>query len=174
MINSRKIPITRNNMFYSEDMNEFDMEIGREYVEEDMNQTVVLFRVDKETTDSDPLYGDTDNEKTVWKTPVEIPCVYLLDAAENKAYGQKNGVSRYLQTGKLKFGVYDATLHELGVDIMYGDYIGVAISSNHMEYFTVSNDGRKNYDNKHSNFGFAQVYRTIECVPVDPKIFNGK
>ena len=30
-----------------------------------------------------------------------------------------------MNTGKLKLGVYQATLDELGVDIKKGDYIGV-------------------------------------------------
>jgi hypothetical protein len=63
-------------------------------------------------------------------------------------------------------------LDELGVDIKKGDYIGVQISQTHMEYFTVSNDGRNNYDNAHTLFGVGPLYRTIECYPVDQSEFS--
>ena len=35
------------------------------------------------------------------------------------------------------------------------------------QLFEVSDDGRANIDNLHSNFGFRQRSRSIICVPLD-------
>ena len=43
---NKKTPIKRNNMFFSESAFDFEMESARDYLEHDMNQTVVLFEVD--------------------------------------------------------------------------------------------------------------------------------
>ena len=64
------------------------------------------------------------------------------------------------------------SLDELGVDIKKGDYIGVQISQTHMEYFTVSNDGRNNYDNAHTLFGIEPLFRTIEGYQIDKSEFT--
>jgi hypothetical protein len=42
-----------------------------------------------------------------------------------------------------------------------------------MEYYTVVNDGRNNFSNEMSVFGFRPAYRKIECAAVDLNEFNG-
>ena len=43
---NRKNPINRNQMFFSKSDFDFEIEMARDYLEQDMNQTVVLFEVD--------------------------------------------------------------------------------------------------------------------------------
>jgi hypothetical protein len=78
-----------------------------------------------------------------------------------------------MQTGKLTFGVYQETLDENDAEIRVGDYIGVQVNETHMEYFTVVNDGRNNFDNAHTLWGVKPLYRTVVCTPVDQNEFNG-
>lgn len=168
----RRVPINRNNLFYSEDDFAFEREVGKNYIEQDMNQTVVLYQVDLDKTNPDALYGETQANQVVYKAPVEIHCVYEISEPELKSYDKTKNLGTYMKTGKLTIGVYQETLDELGVDIKKGDYIGVQVSQTHMEYFTVSNDGRNNYDNAHTLFGVLALYRTIECYPVDTSEFS--
>jgi hypothetical protein len=168
----RRVPINRNNIFYSDEDFAFDREIGKNYIEQDMNQTVVLYQVDVTKTNADALYGESDAKQISYKTPIEIHCVYEIGEPELKSYDKTKNLGTYMKTGKLTLGVYQETLDELGVDIKKGDYIGVQISQTHMEYFTVSNDGRNNYDNGHTLFGVAPLYRTVECYPVDTSEFK--
>ena len=74
---------------------------------------------------------------------------------------------RYLQDGTLEFGVFNDHLKELNVDIAYGDYLGYVINENQIRYYTVVNDGLKNYDNKHTIFGYKSAYRSIVAVPLE-------
>lgn len=163
----------RNNMFYSEESLRFEIDTAIDYLSTDVNQTVVLYRIDKIKTVTDDLYNEVKKNSIIYKTPIEIPCSYKLEQAENKSYDKDKGTSRYLQTGKLTVNVFVDVLKKLNCDIIYGDYIAVKIDINNIQYFTVSNDGVKNYDNKHTLYGIKPVYRTIECVPVDPIKFKG-
>lgn len=169
----RRVPINRNNLFYSEESFEFEREIGKCYIEQDMNQTVILYQVDNTSTNSDAIYGETSDSGVRYKTPVEIHVVYEIEAPELKAYDKSKNLGTYMQTGKLKFGVYQETLDEHGAEIKVGDYIGVQVNEYHMEYFTVVNDGRNNFDNTHSLYGVKGLYRSVECASVDQNEFNG-
>ena len=170
---TRRVPINRNNLFYSEESFAFEREIGRSYVEQDMNQTVILYQVDNAATNSSSVYGETREGAVKYKTPVEIHVVYTIDESELKAYEKAKNLGTYMQTGKLTFGVYQETLDENDAEIRVGDYIGVQVNETHMEYFTVVNDGRNNFDNAHTLWGVKPLYRTIVCASVDQNEFNG-
>jgi hypothetical protein len=172
MENKKLTPITRINKFFSE--SDFDLEInlGREAIEGDGNFTVILYRVDRDKTQYDEVYGEAERDGIRYFPPVELKVVPILDEPENKAYNQDNGSLRYLQDGKFTFGIYDSQLTELKTSISYGDYIGYPISENNIRFFSVVNDGVKNFDNKHTIMGYKSAFRTIICAPVDKDEFN--
>ena len=163
----RRIPIKRNKLFYDIESFEFDAEIARNYIEQDMGQTVVLYQVDLSTTSTDAIYGETEAGEVKFSTPVEVPCVYKIDPPELKSYDKTKNLGTYQKTGKLTVGVFQETLNELGVDIKKGDYLGIQINEEHMEMFVVNNDGKNNYDNEHLMFGVKPLYRTVLASPVD-------
>ena len=169
----RKNPVKRNTKFFSGEDFELEMDFGREYVEEDANQSVILYEVDLERTKVDDIYHEATKDAIRFKTPVEIPVVYQIDAAELKTYQGTQSKGYYAKTGKLIFGVYEQTLVDYGCDIKRGDYIGVQITPEHMEYFTVADDGRVNYDNAHMMFGSRPFYRTVVCAQIDNNEFQG-
>jgi hypothetical protein len=172
MQNNKIIPITRINKFFSGE--DFDLEIsmGREAIEGDGNFTVILFRVNREMSESDDLYGEAVKDGIRYYPPVELKVMPTLSTPENKTYN-KNGGLRYLQDGNLTFGIYDAQLSELDTEISYGDYIGYAVTETEIRYYSVVNDGIKNYDNKHTIMGYKGAFRTIVCANVDASEFRG-
>lgn len=170
--NIRKVPVHRNPLFYSEESFAYEFETGKNYVEQDMNQTAVLYSVDLSATNVDSLYGETDENSVIFKTPVEFHCVYQIDEPELKSYDSSKNLGTYVKTGKLKLGVYQQTLDELGIDIKKGDYIGILINPSTMIYFTVANEGMNNYDNGKTLFGTVPLYREILCTPVDKSEFK--
>ena len=170
--NVRRVPINRNSLFYDAEMFALEREIGKDYIEQDMGQTVILYQVDASQTQTDAVYGETEPSSVVYKTPVEIPCVYKIEEPELKSYDKSKQLGTYMKTGKLTIGVYQETLDELGVDIKKGDYIGIQISPIHCEYWVVNNDGKNNYDNQHILWGTVPLYRTVQCSPVDQSEFK--
>lgn len=169
-----KNPINRNNLFYSTDEFLFEEEIGRDYIEQDVNQKIILFRVDLEKTNLDTLYNETKKDEIVFKVPIEVPCLYNINDADLKTYEKSKNLGFFKQTGKLEFYVYQFTLDELDIDINIGDYVGVQINEEHIEYFTVVDDGKNNFANNKSMYGLKPFYRSCVAVPIDSNEFNGK
>lgn len=169
----RKTPVKRNNMFFDGDDFNLELEFGREYVEHDANQTIVLYEVDLENTQVDDIYKEAVSGNIRFKTPVELPVVFELEDPELKTYDKQQMKGYYVKVGKLTFSVYTSTLEEYGCDIKRGDYIGLQVDPNHMEFFTVADDGRVNFNNKNTMYGTVPYYRTVVCAPVDNNEFEG-
>lgn len=172
MNRQRIIPITRNSKFFSRE--DFDLEIkfGREAIEVDGNFIVILYRVDRTMTSSDDVYNEAGVDGIRFLPPVELKVVPTFSPPENKAYNSGSGSLRYLQDGQLSFGIYDAQLAELDIELSYGDYIGYAVNETEIRYFSVVNDGKKNYDNQHTIMGYKGAFRTVVCAPVDYNEFK--
>lgn len=174
MKNPKLTPITRLNKFYSHEDQEFQVRLAREMIEGFQNFTVILYRVNRDASQFDELYGESALNGIRFYTPIELKVLPIMAEPENKAYNQAAGTARYLQDGQLTFYIYEAQLHELKVDIAYGDYIGYPVSESEVRYFSVSNDGKKNFDNKHTIMGYRATYRTIVCAPVDNSEFKAE
>lgn len=172
-MSNKRIPINRVNKFFSEEDFILEQQMGREAIEGDGNFVVVLYRVDREITSSDDIYGESRKDEVRFFPPVELRVIPILGEAENKAYNSGSGSLRYLQDGPLSFGIYDAQLNDLDVTLSYGDYIGYAVTEQEVRYYTVVNDGIKNYDNKHTIMGYKGAFRTVTCAPVDENEFRG-
>lgn len=171
--NKSIIPITRINKWFSEEDFKLENEMGREAIEGDGNFTVILYRVDREMTEYDDVYGEASKDGIRYFPPVELKVVPIMAEAENKAYNS-NGSMRYLQDGQFTFGIYDAQLTDLKTQISYGDYIGYPVTETEIRYFSVANDGLKNYDNKHTIMGYKGAFRTVICAPVDNNEFSAR
>lgn len=171
MDNKRITPITRINKFFSEEDFNLEIEMGREAIEGDGNFTLILYRVDRQLTEYDGVYGEASKDGIRYLPPVELKVIPIMAEPENKAYNP-NSTLRYLQDGQLTFGIYDAQLNELKTEISYGDYIGYPVTETEIRYFSVVNDGVKNYDNKHTIMGYKGAFRSIVCASIDANEFR--
>ena len=170
----RKNPIKRNNKFFSGEDMRLELEFAKEYLEQDANQTIILYQVDLEKTKVNDTYVEAKKDAIRFKQPIELPVVYEIEDSEMKAYGLNNQKATYAKIGKLTFSVLISTLEEYDCDIKRGDYIGVQIDTMHTEYFTVTDDGRvMSTSNKYTMYGTMPYARKIECAPIDLGEFNG-
>lgn len=165
----RKNPINRNNLFFSEDEFKLQTSYAMEYLSDIVNQTVVLYEVDRSNMKTDDIYYETNFSDLSFKTPVEITVKYKLDKAELKTYDTQSIKGYYLKVGQLSFSVMEAELEQNNCDIHRGDYIGLQVTPEHMEFFKVADDGRVNYDNAHTVFGYKPFFRSIVCTTVEDK-----
>ena len=170
----RKNPIKRNHMFFGRDEYNLEMEIAQEYLEHDANQTVIIYQVDLSKTKVNDIYKEADQDAIRYLPPVEVPCVYEIQEAEQQSYDKTKMKGLFAKPGKLIFSVLMKNLEECGVDPKRGDYVGVQITPERMEFFTITNDGRVGMTaNKNTIYGVAPYYRTFEAAPVDTQEFNG-
>jgi hypothetical protein len=179
-IGKTKVPINRNNLFYSEESYQFEQDIAKDYVETDMNQTLVLYRVDISETNLDSTYNETGVNNIRFKQPKEFHCVYKLNESEEQAYNKTLSTGVYIKPGKLEFGVMQATLDELDLEINIGDYVCL-LNDNRTNskwpdklYFCVADDGRGTIANSKTVYGYKPFYRHCVANFVDENEFNGK
>ena len=168
---TRRVPINRNSLFYDKESFNVEMEIGKNYIEQDMGQAIVLYQVDASKTQTDAVYGESTPGSITYKTPVEIPCVYKIEAPELKSYDKDKQLGTYNKIGKLTFSYYKETTDELGVEIKKGDYVGVQVTPEKMIFWVVNNVN-PNYDNGHTLWGTTILYLTATCNAVDSSEFK--
>ena len=168
---ANKIPITRLGKFFGENDFDLDISMGEEWLIGDMNFTCVLYRIDKQKTKTDDVYGETVSDGIKFLPPIEFNAFVQVSAPENKMRGSTR--MDQMEPGNIRVSVYQKTLDNLNVDINFGDYIGYYETETLVRYYTVNNDGRVVSDNKHTYAGYKPFYRTISASPVGPNEFKG-
>ena len=121
-----KLPITRLTKFFSKDDFDLHMRVGQEYLHGDINMKVVLYRVDREKTETDDVYAEVGKDQVKFFPPVELNGIVRIEEPKNATY--KNGIDRYLEPGNMIFSVYINHLEELKVDIGEGNFVTKSIS----------------------------------------------
>jgi hypothetical protein len=165
------VPISRLGKFFGSE--DFDLEIGmgQEWLIGDMNFTCVLYKVDRNKTPIDDVYGETLTDGINFLPPVEFNAYVGIATPENKMVGSTR--IDQLEPGNITMSVYLKTLDDLNIDIDFGDYIGYYDTENFVRYYTVVNDGRVTSDLKHTYKGYKPFYKTIIAAPVGPNEFRG-
>lgn len=166
-----RVPITRLNKFFSEEDFNLEMEMGMEWQLGDMNFTVVLYRVDRQRTNNDDVYGEAISDGIQFLAPVEVRGLVKIDAPSNSDMGASKIYQ--LEPGNMTFSVYQSHLDQLAIEISLGDYLAYYETEDRVRYYSVVNDGRVNSDMKHTYGGYKKYYRTIIAAPVTNDEFNG-
>jgi len=164
------VPVTRLGKFFGDRDFNLEIEMGQEWLIGDMNFTCVLYRVDKNKTKIDDVYGEALVDGIKFLPPIEFNA-YVNIATPSSL---KIGSSKIQQNepGNITISVYLKTLEDLEINIEYGDYIGYYDSENFVRYYTVVDDGRVYSDLKHTYKGYKPFYRTILCSYVGPNEFR--
>lgn len=170
-MSTNKIPITRIGKFFGSEDYSLDISIGEEWLYGDMNFKLVLYRIDRNKTKTDDVYGETVQDGVKFLPPVEFIAYVQVLQPENKYLG--NSKIEQFEPGNIRISVYIKHLEELNIDINYGDYIGYYETEDRVRYYVVNNDGRVVSDNKHTYAGFKPYYRTIIASPVVDNEFKG-
>ena len=164
------VPITRLGKFFGAEDYSLDINMGQEWLEGDMNFTVILYRVDRYKTKTDDVYGESPEDGIQFLVPVEIKGLVKIMAPTNQSIAKKVELD---EPGNMQFSVYQKYLDELGVDISFGDYLGYYETESRVRYYVVADDGRVVSDNKHTYAGYKPFYRTIVATPVNQNEFRG-
>jgi len=173
MQNNKKLPITRSPLFFDDNLFQTMSEWGKDYMETWIGQKVILYQIDRIKTNSDSLYGETKKDEIKYTTPIELPCRYDIKESTNEAYIKPQNNARYKQSGNIEIYMYDETLKEYKCDIKYGDLIGVVIDEKTIFYYEIVDDGKRNFANSETLFGYKRMWRTIKGVEIDEAHFNG-
>lgn len=165
------VPITRLGKFFGGEDYTLDIGMGQEWLEGDMNFTVVLYRIDRYKTKTDDVYGEVLEDGIQFLAPIELKGYVQVLAPTNKFLGSSR--VEQLEPGNMKFSIYQKQLDDLGVEIFMGDYLGYYETESKVRYYTVSDDGKVVSDNKHTYGGYKSFYRTITATYVSDNEFRG-
>jgi hypothetical protein len=165
------VPITRLGKFFGGEDYTLDIGMGQEWLEGDMNFTVVLYRIDRYKTKTDDVYGEVLEDGIQFLAPIELKGYVQVLAPTNKFLGSSR--VEQLEPGNMKFSIYQKQLYDLGVEIFMGDYLGYYETEARVRYYTVSDDGKVVSDNKHTYGGYKSFYRTITATYVSDNEFRG-
>lgn len=171
-INNNITPINRNNLFYSAEDFEFETDLIEGYIEEDLNQTVIVYEVDRKRTNINAVYKEAKKDTIRFFPPKEIPCMFEIEDAQLNAVDSKSNTGTYQISGNLKLYIMPKTLEKYKCDIKRGDYVAIQIDERRMAYFTVTDDGKVNTSNKLIVGGYKTAWRILSCTPCSE--FNGK
>ena len=82
-----KLPITRLGKFFGQDDFDLQLRMGQEYLQGDLNMKLVLYRVDRQKTDTDDVYLETaGSDSIVFFPPVEFSVLVKIDPPKNETY----------------------------------------------------------------------------------------
>ena len=165
------VQITRLGKFFGGEDFDLDIGMGQEWLEGDMNFTVVLYRIDRYKTKKDDVYGEVLEDGIQFMAPIELKGLVQVMAPTNKFYG--NSKVEIQEPGNMKFSLYQKQLEDLNVEIWMGDYIGYYETEDRVRYYSVSDDGYVRSDNKHTYGGYKPFYRTITATWVSENEFRG-
>lgn len=165
------VPITRLGRFFGGEDYVLDIDMGQEWLEGDMNFTVILYRVDRYKTKTDDVYGEALSDGIQFLPPIEIKGYVKIFAPTNQTISKSR--VELEEPGNMSFSVYQKYLDDLQVDIAFGDYLGYYETESKVRYYSVANDGRVVSDNKHTYGGYKPFYRTIIATPVTQNEFRG-
>jgi hypothetical protein len=165
------VPITRLGKFFGSEDYSLDINMGIEWLEGDMNFTVILYRIDRRKTKTDDVYGEVLENGIQFLAPVELKGLVQVMAPTSKFLG--NSKVEQKEPGNMKFSIYQKTLDDMGVEIFLGDYFGYYESEDRVRYYVVSDDGYVKSDNKHTYAGYKPFYRTVIATYVSENEFRG-
>ena len=165
------VPITRLGKFFGQEDFDLDIGMGSEWLSGDMNFTLILYKIDRNRTKTDDVYGEALMDGIQFLPPVEFKAFVQILAPENKYLG--NSKIEQSEPGNIRISVYQKQLDELSIDINYGDYIGYYETESRVRYYVVNDDGRVVSDNKHNYGGYKPYYRTIMASAVVNNEFRG-
>jgi hypothetical protein len=165
------VPITRLGKFFGGEDYSLEIDMGMEWLNGDMNFTVVLYRIDRYKTKTDDVYGEVLEDGIQFMAPIELKGLVQVMAPTSKFIG--NSRVEQKEPGNMKFSIYQKTLNDMDVEIFLGDYIGYYESEDRVRYYVVSDDGYVKSDNKHTYGGYRPFYRTIIATYVSENEFKG-
>ena len=165
------VPITRLGKFFGAEDYSLDIGMGEEWLLGDMNFTIVLYRVDRQKTKVDDVYGEVLEDGIQFLAPVELKGLVQIMAPSNKNLG--NSKIAQNEPGNMKFSIYQKTLEDMDVNIFMGDYLGYYETEDRVRYYTVIDDGLVKSDNKHTYGGYKPFYRTVTATWVSENEFRG-
>jgi hypothetical protein len=156
----------RMGLFMTDNSFNLDIMYGRNYLQTDNAQEVILHKINIIETKSHALYGQTKTKDKKFFTPVRLKVMITIEEGKQENYGGNQGGIARDDTGLLTFGVYLKELEEKQVEIDRGDIIEYNLSGQKNRYYEVESANNVTDTTNKTIGGFKPYWKRITAVPV--------
>jgi len=148
--------------------NSFDLDVmyGRNYLQTDNAQEVIIHKINVIETKSHALYGQAKTKDKKFMSPVRISVMVNVDEGKQEYYGGNAGGITRDDTGTISFGVYLKELEEKHLEIDRGDIIEYNMSGEKSRYYEVESVNNVADETKKTIGGFKPYWKKVVGVPV--------
>lgn len=148
--------------------NSFDLDVmyGRNYLETDNAQEVILHKINIVETKTHSLYGQAKTKDKKFFPPVKLSVMVTVEDAKQEFYGGNQGGIARDDAGNIRFGIYLKELEEKQVEIDRGDIIEYNMSGLKNRYYEVFSANNVSDETKKTIGGFKSYWKLVIGVPV--------
>ena len=156
----------RMGLFMSDNSFDLDVMYGRNFLQTDNAQKVIIHKINLTKTKSHTLYGQSKTKDKVFMSPVEISVMVNIDDGKQEYYGGNQGGIARDDSGNISFGVYLKELEEKELEIDRGDIVEYNMSGEKNRYYEVESANNVTDETKKTIGGFKPYWKRIVGVPV--------
>ena len=127
----------RYGLFMSDNSFDLDVMYGRNFLETDNAQEVIIHRINVIETKTHTLYGQAKAKDKKFMPPVRISVMVNVEDGKQENYGSGQGGIARDDSGNISFGVYLKELEEKHLEISRGDVIEYNMSGEKSRYYEV-------------------------------------
>ena len=148
--------------------NSFDLDVmyGRNFLQTDNAQEVIIHKINVIESKSHSLYGQTKAKDKKYMPPVRISVMVGVEDGKQENYGSNPGGIARDDTGVISFGVYLKELEEKQLEIYRGDIIEYNMSGQKNRYYEVESANNVTDTTSKSIGGFKTYWKKVTGVPV--------
>jgi len=148
--------------------NSFDLDVmyGRNFLQTDNAQTVIIHKINLLQTKVHNLYGQAKTSDKKFMPPVQISVMVTIDDGKQEYYGGNAGGIARDDSGNISFGVYLKELEEKQLEIDRGDIIEYNMSGEKNRYYEIESANNVTDETKKTIGGFKPYWKKIVGVPV--------
>jgi len=146
----------------------YDLQImyGRNYLQTNNSQEVILYKINVLETKSHALYGQAKTKDKKFFSPVRLKVMVTVEEGRQENYGNNPGGIVRDDSGNLVFGVYIKELEEKGVEIDRGDIIEYNLSGEKNRYYEIESANNVADTTAKTIGGFKPYWKRVTAVPV--------
>jgi len=148
--------------------NSFDLDVmyGRNFLQTDNVQEVIIHKININQTVVHALYGQSKTKDKKFMPPVRISVMVGVEDGKQEYYGNNPGGIVRDDTGNINFGVYLKELEEKKLEIDRGDIIEYNMSGSKNRYYEVESANNVTDTTAKTIGGFKTYWKKVVGVPV--------
>ena len=155
----------RYGLFMNENSFDLDISYGEDYLANDVNFFINLYKINIIESKQNQLYGQAKSSEKSFSPPIKLNCMISVEDNTIDNYGGGEGIARD-DTGNLNIGIYLNELERNDAEIDRGDIIEYNLSGERSRYYEVVSSENVNDVTSRTIGGYKPYWKKIVCVPV--------